>query len=67
MARPSTSSGNSTEDSRIAVWLYTGPGVRRLRAAGFHTVVVDQPVPGHTDYLINLGFRAENGTLVKQL
>ena len=54
-------------DSRIAGWLYTGPGVRRLRDAGFDTVVVEQPVPGHTDYLINRGFRAENGTLVKQL
>lgn len=54
-------------DSRIAGWLYTGPGVRLLRDAGFATVVVEQPEPGHTDYLLNLGFTSVNGVLVKQL
>ncbi len=54
-------------DSRIAAWLYTGPGARRLRDAGFTSVVVEDPTPGHTDYLRQLGFETVDGTLVKQL
>lgn len=54
-------------DSRIAAWLYTGPGVARLTDAGFDKVVVEQPTPGHTDYLRQLGFRPVGDTLVKEL
>lgn len=54
-------------DSRIAAWLYTGPGVRVLRDGGIATVIVEHPVPGHTDYLRDLGFRSVGGTLVKDL
>lgn len=54
-------------DSRIASWLYTGAGVRRLRDAGFSSVMVRDPAPGHTDYLRHLGFRAQGTCLVKEL
>ncbi|MFT4295237.1 MAG: hypothetical protein QM582_07475 [Micropruina sp.] len=54
-------------DSRIAAWLYTGPGVKLLRDAGFTRVVVRNPTPGHTDYLRQLGFQAVDGDLAKDL
>lgn len=53
-------------DSRIAAWLYTGPGAKQLRDAGFSTVVVPDPTPGHTDYR-QLGFRDVDGALVRRL
>lgn len=54
-------------DSRIATWLYTGAGVRRLRDAGFTGVAVENPTPGHTDYLRRLGFRDVDGALTRDL
>lgn len=54
-------------DSRIAAWIYTGPGAKRLRDAGFTEVVVENPTPVHTDYLRHLGFRDVDQALVKDL
>ena len=54
-------------DSRIAAWLYTGRGAKQLRDAGFTNVVVQNPAPGHTDYLRQLGFRDVDGTVIMQL
>ncbi len=54
-------------DSRIAAWLYTGPGVNQLRDAGFDSVVVERPTPGHSDYLRQVGFRQVGAILVKDL
>ena len=38
-----------------------------LRDAGFDTVVVEQPVPGHTDYLMSLYQKTGFDTLLKEL
>lgn len=55
-------------DSRIAAWLYTGPGAKQLRDAGFSTVPCRTQRRGTPfDYLRQLGFRDVDGALVREL